>query len=336
MSADLVGRHAAPETSDPETTQLENSPPKSSPPEKPQPGTAQPLAAEEPGGQFLRITPGWLVATVFAWLVTTVVALSLVVYALGPMLEAGDQREALTRIRAEMDRAYGASQSLFGSQAPTRPVEVGAPVAVLEIPKLKLQQVVLEGVSSGETASGPGHVPGTSGPGQPGNSALVGRYSGYGAPFGSLSTLVNGDEIVVATTQGRSVYRITGTASRPLDESADYGKTDNDRLTLVTSSSWWPLASQQATVVTAVLEGKPFRPTPQNGRADAQDGRTGDTGAWAGLALAFGGFVLAAAGATVLYRRWRPVSTYVITGPVLVTLAALAALALWRMFPAWA
>lgn len=286
--------------------------------------------------RFLRYGPAWIGATVFAWLVTTVVALALVVYALGPMVQAGDQRTALAAIRGEMDRALGASQSLLGAPPPVKPVEFGAPVAVLEVPKLKLRQVVLEGVSSSETASGPGHVPGTSGPGQPGNAAIAGRYSGYGGPFAALSRLAPGDELVVATTQGVSVYRVRDVVTRALDEGADYGKTPDDRLTLVTSASWWPLAATQATVVTAAMEGRPFRPTPQNGRADALDGRTGDPGAWPALALAFGAFVAAAAGATVLYRRWRPVSTYVITAPILLTLAALAALALWRLFPAWA
>lgn len=293
-------------------------------------------AAPEPEARFLSFGPGWIGTVLAAWLVTTLVALALVVYALGPMLQSSDQRKALTEIRGEIGLALGASQSLFGAPPPTEPVEFGKPVAVLEIPALKLQQVVVEGASSGETASGPGHVPGTAGPGQPGNAAIVARNAGYGGPFGSLEALEPGDEIVVATTQGKSVYRVTEKATRPLDEGADYGKTQNDRLTLVTSASWWPLASEEATVVTAVLEGRPFRPTPQNGKADAQDGRTGDGDAWAGLVLAFGGFVVAAAGATFLYRRWRPVSTYVITGPVLLTLASLAALALWRLFPAWA
>ncbi|MEU8415035.1 sortase [Amycolatopsis japonica] len=286
--------------------------------------------------QFLRFGPGWIGAVVFAWLVTTLVALALVVYALGPMLQSSDQRKALTEIRGEIGVALGASQSLFGAAPPAKPVEFGKPVAVMEIPALKVQQVVIEGASSGETASGPGHVPGTAGLGQPGNAVIAARNAGFGGPFGSLGALEKGDEIVVATTQGKSVYRVTGKVTRPLDEGADYGKTENDRLTLVTSASWWPLAAEEATVVTAVLEGRPFRPSPQNGRADAQDGRTGDGDAWAGLVLAFGGFVVAAAGATFLYRRWRPVSTYVITGPVLLTLAALAALALWRLFPAWA
>ncbi|MFJ4101701.1 sortase [Amycolatopsis japonica] len=286
--------------------------------------------------QFLRFGPGWIGAVVFAWLVTTLVALALVVYALGPMLQSSDQRKALTEIRGEIGVALGASQSLFGAAPPAKPVEFGKPVAVMEIPALKVQQVVIEGASSGETASGPGHVPGTAGLGQLGNAVIAARNAGFGGPFGSLGALEKGDEIVVATTQGKSVYRVTDKVIRPLDEGADYGKTENDRLTLVTSASWWPLAAEEATVVTAVLEGRPFRPSPQNGRADAQDGRTGDGDAWAGLVLAFGGFVVAAAGATFLYRRWRPVSTYVITGPVLLTLAALAALALWRLFPAWA
>ncbi|RSN28639.1 sortase [Amycolatopsis sp. WAC 01416] len=294
------------------------------------------MSTEVEEREFLRFGPGWIGAVVFAWLVTTLVALALVVYALGPMLQSSDQRKALTEIRTEIGVALGASQSLFGAAPPAKPVEFGRPVAVMEIPALKVRQVVIEGASSGETASGPGHVPGTAGLGQPGNAVIAARNAGFGGPFGSLDALVKGDEIVVATTQGKSVYRVTDTATRPLDEGVDYGKTENDRLTLVTSASWWPLASAEATVVTAALEGRPFRPTPQNGKADAQDGRTGDGDAWAGLVLAFGGFVAAAAGATFLYRRWRPVSTYVITGPVLLTFAALAALALWRLFPAWA
>jgi sortase A len=293
-----------------------------------------PQEPEEP--RFARFGPAWIAVTVSTWLVATVVCFALVVYALGPMLQSSDQRAALGQIRDTMAKALGASQSLLGATPPSTPVEFGSPVAVLEIPKLRLQQVVIEGASPAQTASGPGHIPGTSGLGQPGNSAIAGRFSGYGAPFGSLGTLAAGDEIVAATTQGRTVYRVTGTATRALDEGADYGKTPDDRLTLVTSASWWPLASRQATVVTAVIEGMPFKPTPQNGRAAAQNGRSPDSGAWALLVLAFGGFVAAAAGATVLYRRWRPVSTYVISAPVLLALATLAATALWRLFPAWA
>ncbi|MBB1156322.1 sortase [Amycolatopsis dendrobii] len=284
----------------------------------------------------VRLNPQWTVVAVAGWLLTTVVCFGIVAYALGPMLANNDQRTELAVLRDRMAQAQGAARTLLGAAPVTKPPEFGAPVAVLEIPKLQVQQVVLEGVEPGETMSGPGHVPGTSGPGQPGNSAVVGRYSGYGAPFSRLGELAPGDQLVIATTQGKSVYTVTGTANRDLDEDRDYGRTENDRLTLVTSGSWWPGSASGATVVTAVLDGKPFRPTPQNGRADAQDGRTGDPGGWARLVLAFGGFAVVAAGATLLYRRWRSVSTYVLTTPALLALAVLAASAVWRLLPAWA
>jgi sortase A len=252
------------------------------------------------------------------------------------MLHNTAQRTALDDLRSQMSRALGESQSLLGAAATSKPAEFGSPAAVLQIPKLRLQQIVIEGVSPSETASGPGHVPGTSGLGQPGNAAVVGRFSGYGAPFADLGKLAAGDEIVVATTQGKSVYRVTDTARRALNPDTDYGKTANNRLTLVTSRSWWPLATQKATVVTAVLDGKPFRPTAQNGRAAAQDGRSGEPDQWPRLMLAFGGFIAVAAGATYLYRRWRTVSTYVMTGPALLTLTVIAAMAVWRLLPAWA
>ncbi|WP_033289378.1 sortase [Amycolatopsis jejuensis] len=284
----------------------------------------------------VRVAPKWTAWAVGGWLVTTVVCFGIVAYALGPMLANNDQRAALDVLEDRMAQAQGAARTLLGAAPVTKPPELGSPVAVLEIPKLHAQQVVLEGVAPGETVSGPGHVPGTSGPGQPGNSAVAGRYSGYGAPFARLGELARGDKLVVATTQGKSVYTVTDTATRDLDEDRDYGRTENDRLTLVTSASWWPGAASHATVVTAVLDGKPFRPTPQNGRADAQDGRSGDPAGWARLALALGGFAVVAAGATVLYRRWRSVSTYVLTTPALLALAVLAASAVWRLLPAWA
>jgi sortase A len=296
---------------------------------------AEPVA-ELPGRDVVPFGPGWITGAAAVWIAATIACFAVVVYAFGPMLQNNAQRAALGDIQSQMSKALGESRSLLGAAPVTKPAEFGSPVAVLQIPKLRLQQVVIEGVSPSETASGPGHVPGTSGLGQPGNASVVGRYSGYGAPFADLGALAVGDEIVVATTQGKSVYRVTDTARRALDPDADYGKTDNDRLTLVTSRSWWPLASRQATVVTAVLEGKPFRPTSQNGRAAAQDGRSGDPAGWPLLILAFGGFAAVVVGATYLYRRWRTVSTYVITGPALVALTVIAAMAAWRLLPAWA
>ena len=69
--------------------------------------------------------------------------------------------------------------------------------------------MVVEGVDPAQTSVGPGHVPGTAGLGQPGNSVLVVRHKGYGAAFERLGRLREGDQIVVTTTQGQSVYDVT-------------------------------------------------------------------------------------------------------------------------------
>jgi sortase A len=332
MSTSAVDRHADVEDEPTEVVRTAVEP------DRPMTEDVLPEPAEEDfsGNPFAEPGPQWIVGVVLGWLVTTLICFTVTVYAFGPMLANNDQRSALGDIKAQIAKAVGETQSLFGAAPVTKPPEFGSPVAVLEVPKLGLRQVVLEGVSPRETASGPGHVPGTSGLGQAGNAAVVGRYAGYGAPFSNLGKLAVGDEIVVATTQGKSVYQVTDTATRPLNADGDYGRTDNDRLTLVTSASRWPWASERATVVTAVIEGKPFRPSPQNGRAGAQDGRSGDPTGWAQLILTFGGFVAVAVGATYAYRRWRPRSTYIMTAPALLVLAVLSAIAVWQLLPAWA
>ena len=55
--------------------------------------------------------------------------------------------------------------------------------ARISVPSLDLEAVVFEGVSSATLAKGPGHMPGTPIPGQPGNSVISGHRTTYGRPF---------------------------------------------------------------------------------------------------------------------------------------------------------
>ena len=64
------------------------------------------------------------------------------------------------------------------------------------------------------------------GPGQPGNSAIVARRSAFGGPFRPLGSLELGDEILVTTTQGQSIYVVTEVRS---DEVADGAGTGRNR-----------------------------------------------------------------------------------------------------------
>lgn len=99
------------------------------------------------------------------------------------------------------------------STRPVQPPPLGAPVAVLAIPRLgeDYRHVVVEGVGRDELKKGPGHQPGTAWPGQLGNTVLAGHRTTYGAPFGRFDEIVAGDEVVVTDETGSYTYRISGT-----------------------------------------------------------------------------------------------------------------------------
>jgi sortase A len=102
------------------------------------------------------------------------------------------------------------------SVPPVRPVQppvLGAPVAILTIPRLSedYRHVVVEGVGREELKKGPGHQPGTARPGELGNTVLAGHRTTYGAPFGRFDELAAGDEVVVTDKTGSYTYRISGT-----------------------------------------------------------------------------------------------------------------------------
>jgi sortase A len=202
-------------------------------------------------------------------------------------------------------------------------------------------------------------VPGTAGIGQPGNAAVVARRSGFGGPFAHLDQLQHGDRILVATTQGQSLYivrqvktetlvngspttssTLTGVSTGPkptgtVSTTKLYGPTPGDQLTLVTSASSAPWNTDRAIVVTATMRGKPFAPTPQQSRSPSQDGNSGDPNALPVLALAVLALVATLIGAVALYRRASLRSAYLLTTAPLIVFTVLGAEAASRLLPAW-
>ena len=88
--------------------------------------------------------------------------------------------------------------------------EPGQAMARIEIPRIGLDKIVVEGVSREDLKKGPGHYPDTPFPGQPGNAAIAGHRTTYGAPFHRIDELVVDDEITVTTLQGRFTYQVIG------------------------------------------------------------------------------------------------------------------------------
>lgn len=314
------------------------------------------------------------------WLVITVLGVWLVLVSVGPVTAARDQRALLEDYRTQIEAATNEAYGLDGIQIPIEAPSRGSAVGVLDIGAIGLSQVVVEGSAPAETRQGPGHVVGTGGPGQPGNSVIVGRRSLFAGPFRSIEHLERGDRILVTTDQGQSVYEVDhvgthtiesadgrssedpvddadATPDPTLPDAADdvqdgtaeeallpdgpvptelvYGPSDDDRLTLVTSSSALPWSSDEATIVVARMDGVPFAPTPQGGRTADDDGRTGDPGSTAALILALLVYGAGVVGTVWLHRNvpWR--SAYLLSAPLLLTLTIVLAEQIAGVLPAW-
>lgn len=84
----------------------------------------------------------------------------------------------------------------------------GTAFGSLQIPSIDVDKVIFEGVDRATLKKGPGHMPWTPLPGQPGNAVISGHRTTYGAPFFHLDAVSTGDEIIVETALGRHVYEV--------------------------------------------------------------------------------------------------------------------------------
>jgi sortase A len=195
----------------------------------------------------------------------------------------------------------------------------GEAVAQLEIPRIGVSQYVVEGIDVEDLRKGPGHYPATPLPGQQGNFSVAGHRTTYGAPFGDLDQLAEGDEIVVTDLQlRRFTYRVSEApfAVSPDDgdvllASANPGIPGTDLATLTLTTCHPKYSAAERLIVKATLELPPgVTPAPATIREDAPvtiAGLNGETASRA-PAILWGAIVLAVGLAWWLlfhrYPRW--------------------------------
>jgi sortase A len=92
--------------------------------------------------------------------------------------------------------------------SPEEPPAEGEELGMLRIPSLDVEVVTFEGVDVETLQMGPGHMPGTALPGQPGNAVISGHRTTYGRPFFDFDQLVPGDRIEIETAIGLHVYEV--------------------------------------------------------------------------------------------------------------------------------
>ena len=151
------------------------------------------------------------------------------------------------------------------AQPPAKPIPAdGEGVARLEIPRMGLHRIVVEGATAGDLAKGPGHFPETPLPGQLGNAAIAGHRTTHGHPFYDIDELRPGDEIIVTTLNGRYVYGVTDTEVVSPDDYADViPTTDATKATLTLVSCTPRYSSTNRIVVHSELLAEKSDPLTQ-------------------------------------------------------------------------
>ena len=146
----------------------------------------------------------------------------------------------------------------------------GEPVAIIRIPKIGVDKVVVEGTSTADLRQGPGHYAGMPLPGQIGNAGIAGHRTTYGAPFADLDQLLPGDLIQVETLSGifdyivsaDGVFVVSPSQTEVLDQpSPAQGEAPTATLTLTTCNPKY--SARQRLIVKAEYDVRANQPQPQ-------------------------------------------------------------------------
>lgn len=116
----------------------------------------------------------------------------------------------------------------------TRNLMPGAPVARLRIPRLLLDEIVLEGVGGDALNAGPGRLPGSAFPGEKGNSVISAHRDRH---FSRLGAIQVGDTVVTETGWSETRWVVVAKRVVRADAPALF-RTADATLTLTTC---WPI-----------------------------------------------------------------------------------------------
>jgi sortase A len=164
--------------------------------------------AEAPAvpGRRSRRRPGWVLRLIGKTLLTA--AFILGAYILWLLWGTGfyyDRQQA---------RLHDQFQARIAGEDPRfRPgiVLPGQAYAIVRIPSIGVNEVVIEGTAVEDLKAGPGHYEGTADPWDPdGRVGIAGHRTTYGAPFWDLNKVRPGQRIRLVTEQGTYDYVVRG------------------------------------------------------------------------------------------------------------------------------
>ncbi|MFB3738517.1 MAG: sortase [Candidatus Velamenicoccus archaeovorus] len=151
------------------------------------------------------------------------------------------------RLQAELRRGFEKKiDTRSPKAAPARVVQVpGGAVAILEIPRIGLDMVVVEGTSTEDLKKGPGHYSDTAYPWQDhGRVGIAGHRTTYLHPFYDLDRMRPGDPIVLRTEYGTYRYRVTRVFITTPDDGSVLDQTARPTLVLTTCNPRYSAAER--------------------------------------------------------------------------------------------
>ena len=160
------------------------------------------------------------------------------------------------RLQAEMRPDF---EQKLGTKVATDPgADVarvpGNAVAILKIPRIHLDMVVVEGTDTESLKRGPGHYADTAYPWQDhGRVAIAGHRTTYLHPFYDLNEMKEGDPIIVETEYGTFRYVVTSVFVTTPDDSSVLDQTRSPTLVLTTCNPRYS-AAERLIVVASRLD----------------------------------------------------------------------------------
>jgi sortase A len=142
-------------------------------------------------------------------------------------------RRQLERLRTERQGANGGALRTASSVSPaTSPASAsGGLIGRIEIPRLGISAIVIEGTSAKSLRRAVGHITGTALPGQSGNVGISGHRDTF---FRPLRNIRRNDIITLTTLFGEYRYRVVSTSIVRPDSLAELNPSEDEILTLVT------------------------------------------------------------------------------------------------------
>lgn len=177
----------------------------------------------------------------------------------------------------------------------TAPKE-GQTLGYIEIPRIGVKKVFVEGTDTEWLKKGPGHYSDTPFPGTKGNAGIAGHRTTYGAPFNQIDKLQPGDPITVCTRQGRFVFlvqphpadadEVVSKASWVVSPNDVHVLADKGDVRITLTACHPEFSAARRIIVTAVLDPKQskeaptvIKPKPATAKPSATDGKTEPTAA---------------------------------------------------------